>query len=60
MDPLQTNGYDCGVWVLATVAAAIRGFHVTGLHEKDMPLFRRYLYMSALSIPPRTRTLGAD
>ncbi|KAG9316189.1 hypothetical protein JVU11DRAFT_2213 [Chiua virens] len=48
---LQTNGYDCGVWVLATVAATIRGFDVTSLSEKDLPLFCHYLYMNVLSSP---------
>ncbi|KAF8425356.1 hypothetical protein L210DRAFT_3653217 [Boletus edulis BED1] len=47
-EPLQTNGYDCGVWVLAAIAATIRGFDVTGLRERDMPSFRHYLYTSVL------------
>ncbi|KAG9309099.1 hypothetical protein JVU11DRAFT_10983 [Chiua virens] len=51
VETLQTNGYDCGVWVLATVATTIRGFDVTGLSEKDLPLFRHYLYMNVLSSP---------
>ena len=41
---LQTNGYDCGLWVLAGVAAALRGCHCTALLENDMPLFRQLLY----------------
>ncbi|KAG0697548.1 hypothetical protein DFH29DRAFT_811561, partial [Suillus ampliporus] len=25
LKPLQTNGYDCGIWVLATIIAVLRG-----------------------------------
>lgn len=42
-EALQTNLYDCGLWVLATIAAALRGFDVTGFAEADMPWFRKYL-----------------
>ncbi|KIM68029.1 hypothetical protein SCLCIDRAFT_20492 [Scleroderma citrinum Foug A] len=36
---LQTNDYDCGVWVLATVAAILRGHDAMGLKEGDMLTF---------------------
>ncbi|EMD36683.1 hypothetical protein CERSUDRAFT_73743 [Gelatoporia subvermispora B] len=41
--PVQRNGVDCGVWVLAVIAARVRGFDLTGLTEKDLPFFRTYL-----------------
>lgn len=47
--PLQTNGVDCGVWVIANVAAVLSGFVVTGIHEHDISLVRTSL----------VRTLGA-
>lgn len=49
--PVQTNGYDCGVWVLAAVAAVLRGRHVTGLCEDDMHHLRHYLRALILSVP---------
>ncbi|EIW74145.1 cysteine proteinase [Coniophora puteana RWD-64-598 SS2] len=43
-DACQTNGYDCGVWVLATVSALVREDKVgTDLQEKDIQGFRGYL-----------------
>ncbi|KAJ3558744.1 hypothetical protein NM688_g740 [Phlebia brevispora] len=47
----QTNGYDCGVWVLATMAAIMRGYEVTGLKEPDMHAFRKLLLCLALCLP---------
>ncbi|KIN98611.1 hypothetical protein M404DRAFT_157308, partial [Pisolithus tinctorius Marx 270] len=49
--PLQSNGYDCGLWVLAQVAAVLRGCDVTNLREADMHDFRRYLQRLILRIP---------
>ena len=48
--PLQSNGYDCGLWVLAQIMAVLRGYDITNLHEGDMPEFRRYLQSLVLSI----------
>jgi hypothetical protein len=39
LEPWQTNGYDCGVWVLAEIMAVLQGFHLTGLQEDDMESF---------------------
>ncbi|KAG2113977.1 hypothetical protein DEU56DRAFT_874329 [Suillus clintonianus] len=50
LEPLQTNGYDCGVWVLAAIMAVLRGFHSTGLHEDDMEGFRQLLYHLVLDL----------
>ncbi|KAG6369442.1 hypothetical protein JVT61DRAFT_14860 [Boletus reticuloceps] len=49
--PRQSNGYDCGVWVLAQIAAVLRGAHVTNLTENDMPAFRRHLYILIRRMP---------
>ncbi|KAJ7349923.1 hypothetical protein DFH08DRAFT_648893, partial [Mycena albidolilacea] len=32
-NPLQSNGYDCGVWVLCMIASVLRGFHTTNISE---------------------------
>ncbi|KAF9229094.1 hypothetical protein BS17DRAFT_690158, partial [Gyrodon lividus] len=29
--PLQTNSFDCGIWILAIVTATLRGYDPTGL-----------------------------
>ncbi|KAJ7211535.1 hypothetical protein B0H12DRAFT_1312933 [Mycena haematopus] len=34
--PLQSNGHDCGLWVLCTMAAILRGYHVSGITEREM------------------------
>ncbi|KIJ57551.1 hypothetical protein HYDPIDRAFT_104107, partial [Hydnomerulius pinastri MD-312] len=47
----QTNGFDCGLWVLAQIAAVLRGFDITGLQEGDMASFRQYLRIQVLRIP---------
>jgi len=33
---MQTTTYDFGLWVLAGIAAVLRGKHSTGLCEADM------------------------
>ncbi|GLB38031.1 hypothetical protein LshimejAT787_0410820 [Lyophyllum shimeji] len=47
----QTNGTDCGLWVLATIAAWLRGFHATGVSEGDMEELRRLLLRHLLVLP---------
>jgi len=47
--PVQTNGYDCGIWVLSSIAAVLRGADVTGLSEDDMPWFHRLLLTLVLT-----------
>ncbi|KIM51656.1 hypothetical protein SCLCIDRAFT_142777, partial [Scleroderma citrinum Foug A] len=44
--PLQFNGYDCGLWVLALISAILRGYDITNLHEGDMPEFCHYLFLA--------------
>jgi len=50
-EPIQSNGHDCGLWVLAQMAAILRGFDITGLHENNMPMFRYYLQVLIARIP---------
>ncbi|KAI1788529.1 hypothetical protein LXA43DRAFT_894498 [Ganoderma leucocontextum] len=40
---LQHNGYDCGVWVLAAIAAILRGFTSVDLPHERMAEFRQRL-----------------
>ncbi|KAG1735673.1 uncharacterized protein EDB91DRAFT_1348200 [Suillus paluster] len=49
--PLQTNGYDCGVWILAAMIAVLCGRHITRLQEEEMSDLRYYLRARVLSIP---------
>lgn len=51
MEPRQTNGIDCGLWVLANIAAVLCGFPVTGLNEGDMNELRRSLLKHILALP---------
>ncbi|KIM51892.1 hypothetical protein SCLCIDRAFT_142282 [Scleroderma citrinum Foug A] len=48
---LQTNDYNCGLWVLANTAAVLQGHDATGLTGGDMLAFRYYLQSCVLSIP---------
>ncbi|KAG0694725.1 hypothetical protein DFH29DRAFT_791424, partial [Suillus ampliporus] len=41
--PLQTNSYDCSLWVLAAIAAVLRGAHCPGMREDNMIAFRHYV-----------------
>jgi Ulp1 family protease len=51
MNPLQPNDHDCGLWVLSTIAAVLRGFQVTGLNEGKMLWFRAFLCSLVLALP---------
>lgn len=51
IEPLQTNGYDCGVWILAVIIAVLRRREIMGLREDEMSDLRYYLYARVLSIP---------
>ncbi|KAG8924039.1 hypothetical protein FRC02_010683 [Tulasnella sp. 418] len=39
----QTNGYDCGLWILAQYLSLRQGYDVTCLTEREMPDFRHFL-----------------
>lgn len=51
INPLQTNSYDCGLWVLAALAAVLRGAHRPGMREEDMIAYRHYLHTLVVKIP---------
>ncbi|KAI1788532.1 hypothetical protein LXA43DRAFT_871760, partial [Ganoderma leucocontextum] len=38
--PLQDNGYDCGVWILACFTAVLRGYTSIRLSSSDIAEFR--------------------
>ncbi|KIK18057.1 hypothetical protein PISMIDRAFT_110170, partial [Pisolithus microcarpus 441] len=50
LEPHQTNGYNCGVWVLAQMAAILRGYEVTGIEECNISHFCHYLCVLILCI----------
>jgi len=54
-EPIQSNNYDCGLWVVAQTAAVLRGFDVTGLHKDDMSMFCHYLQVliAHIAVPGR-------
>ncbi|KZT18730.1 hypothetical protein NEOLEDRAFT_1103202 [Neolentinus lepideus HHB14362 ss-1] len=39
VSPVQRNGYDCGIWILACMAAVFRGFDAISLDESDIARF---------------------
>jgi len=45
MNALQTNGHDCGLWVLFWIAVILRGFNFGGpcVKEEVMSSWRSYL-----------------
>jgi len=43
LEPRQTNGHDCGVWVLVQIAAILRGYDLTNIKEDDIHHFRHFL-----------------
>lgn len=47
---VQTNGHDCGVWILACMIACLRGYHRPSLAERDIPAFRHALEEIVLGI----------
>jgi Ulp1 family protease len=51
LTPIQSNGYNCGVWVLAQALAVLRGTGITNLVEKDICMLRQYLHVLVLHLP---------
>ncbi|KAI0707020.1 hypothetical protein C8Q76DRAFT_629548 [Earliella scabrosa] len=47
-EPLQTNSYDCGVWILACASAILRGYQVVRISEQEISRFRSRLYTMCL------------
>ncbi|KAJ7490764.1 hypothetical protein FB451DRAFT_1124335 [Mycena latifolia] len=50
-EPRQSNGYDCGLWVLCMMAAILRGYAITGVSEAQMGLVRRLFTDHILGMP---------
>ncbi|KAL0563485.1 hypothetical protein V5O48_018580 [Marasmius crinis-equi] len=50
----QSNGYDCGVWILWVIAAIMRGFDYARIEEPDISKFRKYLARSIRTLPVLT------
>lgn len=48
---VQSNAHDCGVWVLACIAAVLRGYDTTGIMQPDIVKFRDYLLKLVLALP---------
>ncbi|KAJ7583948.1 hypothetical protein C8J56DRAFT_789979 [Mycena floridula] len=48
---VQTNNYDCGLWVISIIAAVLRDAHVTSLTEADMPAFRALCHRLTQIVP---------
>ncbi|EED77182.1 predicted protein [Postia placenta Mad-698-R] len=46
----QHNTYDCGVWILAVIAAVLRGYDMTGFEEADIGRFRIFLFTLARTV----------
>ena len=51
VNAVQSNSYDCGLWVLAGALAVLRGFDASGLAEDDMPWFRTLLTSLVMQMP---------
>lgn len=56
-EPRQSNGHDCGLWVLSVMGAMLRGYADTSLSEAEMGHVRRVFADHILTLPftgPRT------
>lgn len=47
---LQSNGTDCGVWVLACIAAIVRGFDSVLGSDSELSRYRKWLCAHALRL----------
>jgi hypothetical protein len=50
VQPVQTSSNSCGMWALAQIVALLRGYQMTGLEERDMKIFKHWLYMRTLNL----------
>jgi hypothetical protein len=55
---LQSNTFDCGVWVITYIASVLRGHLVNNLREDDMPHLRRQIHLLIQQLPLQ-RQLGS-
>ncbi|PPQ96642.1 hypothetical protein CVT26_010666, partial [Gymnopilus dilepis] len=58
ISPTQSNGYDCGLWVLAWIFATLRGFGDCNEHwtEEMMPRWRSFLTAMIAGLPLQEST----
>jgi Ulp1 family protease len=49
--PVQSNGYDCGVWVLSHIASILRGYHTNAITERFIGKMRLFLLTMACHLP---------
>ncbi|KAJ7572543.1 hypothetical protein C8J56DRAFT_1008826 [Mycena floridula] len=54
--PVQQNGYDCGIWVLAWISVILRGCWTSDLVESRLPQLRSLFYNICLYIPAAAAT----
>lgn len=52
-DHRQSNGHDCGLWILCMMGAILRGYAITGVRESDMGRVR-HVFMEHLYTLTRT------
>ena len=48
---VQSGPVSCGLWVIAGIAAVLRGYHFTGLTEEDMHSLWSSLYRHVVYLP---------
>ncbi|KAG6890858.1 hypothetical protein C0992_012244 [Termitomyces sp. T32_za158] len=51
VQPRQTNAVDCGVWVIANIAAVLSGFVATGIEESNIISVRQALVRVLAALP---------
>ncbi|KAK0227895.1 hypothetical protein IW262DRAFT_1347717 [Armillaria fumosa] len=49
-EPVQHNGYDCGVWILAQIHARLHGQEQMGIQECDISAFRDHCLCMVLAL----------
>jgi len=55
--PVQSNAFDCGLWVLMWIAAVMRGFETTPsiISEECMPFWRTFLSTLIHGLPVKEK-----
>lgn len=48
---VQSNGYDCRVWVLAQIAVILQGYDVLDIQEDAMVDMRQFMYSLCCRLP---------
>ena len=51
LDAVQKDAFSCGLWVLASIAAVLRGCHITGLTGGEIETFRCALVRHVYALP---------